>query len=99
MDSGATPPRVSAAFEATAARSIAESDASAPPGNPSPRFPPIHSAIGVRAPDRITTSGSPLLDTVWLLGFEKVRRAAGPCAALDAAHGAVDAARAGPSRR
>src|SRR5689334_20373313 len=92
MVSGATPARDSAARDATAPRSIAETDASAPPGRPSPRFPPIHSAIGVRAPERITISGSPLLDTGWLLGFEKTRRAAGPCAALDAAHGDVDAA-------
>src|SRR5258705_8431512 len=52
------PARSIAARDAIAPRSIAETDASAPPGSPSPRLPPIHSAIGVRAPETITTSGS-----------------------------------------
>src|SRR5262245_48694075 len=52
------PARSIAARDATAPRSIAETDASAPPGSPSPRLPPIHSAIGVRAPETITTSAS-----------------------------------------
>src|SRR5262245_27464924 len=70
MVSGLTPERSSAAFAATAPRSMAETEARAPPGSPSPRLPPIHSAIGVRAPVRITMSGMPLLDKELLLAFE-----------------------------
>src|SRR5262249_37235051 len=70
MVSGRTPPRSSAAFAATAPRSMAETDASAPPGSPSPRLPPIHSAMGVRAPEMMTMSGRLLLDKEMLLAFE-----------------------------
>src|SRR5580765_4291700 len=59
--------RSSAARAAAAPSSIADTPASAPPFCPSPRLPPTHSAIGVRAPERITTSGSALLGKVLLL--------------------------------
>src|SRR5882762_269060 len=49
--------------------SIAETVASAPPRCPSPRLPPIHSAIGVRAPETTTISASEGLATGWLLGL------------------------------
>ena len=52
--SAGTRERASAPFTATAPRSIADTPASAPPGLPSPRLPPIHSAMGVRAPPTMT---------------------------------------------
>src|SRR2546422_429640 len=55
---------------ATAPKSIAERDASAPPGWPSPRLPPIHSAIGVRAPETMTMSGRLLVGKGLLLVVE-----------------------------
>jgi hypothetical protein len=64
------PARSSAPFAATAPRSMAEREARAPPGSPSPRLPPIHSAIGVRAPETMTMSGMFLVDKGLLLGFE-----------------------------
>src|SRR6266540_6389895 len=100
MVSGATPPRESAARAATAPRSMAETGARAPPDSPSPRLPPIHSAMGVRAPETITTSGSPLLDTGLLLRIEEmVERGCRSASTLDAVrHGTSlggDASRAG----
>ena len=73
---------------AAAPRSSADRAARAPPFWPSP-LAPIHSAIGVRAPETITTSGSPL-DTGMLLrargpgGSRRARaqREFGVCAAL-----------------
>src|SRR6478672_7886633 len=56
MSEGWSPARDTAAWAAMAPRSMAETEARAPPGLPSPRLPPIHSVIGVRAPARKTTS-------------------------------------------
>src|SRR5262245_49674099 len=56
MSAGPRCARSTAALAAMAPRSIAETLARAPPGLPSPRLPPIHSVIGVRAPARMTTS-------------------------------------------
>src|SRR5262245_43725111 len=70
MVSGATEARSNAALAATAPRSMAETDARAPPGNPSPRLPPIHSAMGVRAPDTTTISSIRLSDKGLLLMVE-----------------------------
>src|SRR5262245_64604906 len=67
MEVGDTPARSSAPRDATAPSSIALTLARAPPFRPSPRLPPTHSAMGVRAPERITTSGSPLVDKGLLL--------------------------------
>src|ERR1051326_1777606 len=74
---GRTSARSSAARAALAPRSIADTPASAPPFCPSPRLPPTHSAIGVRAPERMTMSGSPLLDKVLLLASKVVDEADG----------------------
>src|SRR5574342_1024843 len=70
MVSGAIPPRSMAPRAATAPRSMAETEARAPPGSPSPRLPPIHSAIGVRAPETMTMSGSVLSDKGLLLAVQ-----------------------------
>src|SRR5262244_3056095 len=56
MSAGSRPARFTASLAAMAPRSMADTDARAPPGLPSPRLPPIHSVIGVRAPARNTTS-------------------------------------------
>src|SRR5439155_7206328 len=74
MRSGGIPARSIAARAAAAPRSMAETGARAPPARPSPRLPPTHSAMGVRAPETMTISGSPLLDTGLLLGVEKVNQ-------------------------
>src|SRR5690349_9534856 len=55
MRSAGTPVLTRAPLAATAPSSSAETSLSAPPGSPSPRLPPTHSDIGVRAPPRITT--------------------------------------------
>ena len=55
MSAGSTPERFIASLAAIAPRSMAETSFRAPPGRPSPRFPPSYSVIGVRAPSRITT--------------------------------------------
>src|SRR4030095_13344151 len=67
MRPGERSARSSAARAAAAPSSIADRPASAPPFCPSPRLPPTHSAIGVRAPERIATSGSALLGKALLL--------------------------------
>src|SRR5260221_7428509 len=72
MLSADTAARSSAARDASAPRSMAETLASAPPFCPSPRLPPTHSAIGVRAPERMTMSGRPLLDKALLLASKVV---------------------------
>src|ERR1041385_5741883 len=72
MLSAETLARSRAARAATAPRSIADTLASAPPFCPSPRLPPTHSAIGVRAPERMTMSGRPLLDKALLLASKVV---------------------------
>src|SRR5437773_6098321 len=101
MSPGSMAARSIAARAATAPRSIADTLASRPPGGPSPRLPPIHSAIGVRAPAMSAISAFPLLDTGLLLGLEKVMEcSAGPTSrwrdgALDAGSDASRAARVG----
>src|SRR2546425_12646537 len=67
MRSGVMPARSIAARAAMAPSSIADTLASAPPGWPSPRLPPIHSAMGVRAPETMAMSASEDLATDWLL--------------------------------
>src|SRR5437867_2852145 len=84
MRSGGIPARSIAARAAAAPRSIADTGARAPPGRPSPRLPPIHSAMGVRAPETMTISGSPLLDTGLLLGVEKANQVVACRIAFDA---------------
>src|SRR5260221_3046101 len=93
MSAGAMPARSVPARAATGASSIAEADARAPPGSPSPRLPPIHSAIGVRAPETITISGNPLLGTgcSWVVrggwSRRRTRRRGRPATGLDAGPG------------
>src|SRR2546426_46336 len=73
MVSGVSEARSIAARAAIAPRSMAETVARAPPGRPSPRLPPIHSAMGVRAPETMTTSVSPLSDKRLLLVIQRFR--------------------------
>src|SRR5262245_26367818 len=56
MSAGCRCARSTAALAAIAPRSMAETDARPPPGLPSRRLPPTDSVIGVRAPERKTTS-------------------------------------------
>src|SRR5690349_10139043 len=74
--SGGTLLRSSAAFAAIAPSSMAERSFKAPPGFPLPARPPTHSAIGVRAPFKMTTDSREVMFRPFLLGGVVVEAAA-----------------------
>ena len=95
MRSGVMPARSMAARAATAPSSIADRLASAPPGCPSPRLPPIHSAMGVRAPETITMSGVDVATTMRSIAAasspaaSRARRAASTARSLEPTSGSA----------